>query len=582
VFLLIRGLQITLLPSEKGGAVLRVGKPFGNCFVIIVFLMLPITAAQAQVPVICDAITVEIRRALDVLGKEDPPLYYLGCGITEKEEVQVSASFGALVRNTHSRSRVLDVDARCGNYVRDNTHPLPGHRGNPFKMPIRVPLGKDPVPIRMVLWRAIGKSYRDASERYAQVKALDVTKAALRDKSDDFSKAKTEKYFEDRKALKVDRDSWAEKVKSYTLPLRKYPTIYKGSASFKAIAVTRAFAASEGSQLRYSQVGYYLRLDVVTRSEDGLDLPVYESFFAWDINDLPNDGMIIARMNELAETAEKLRTAPMVEPFVGPAILEGSAAAVFMHEVLGHRLEGHRQKDEKESQTFRAMVGERIMPEFMTIIFNPGMKAYKNNPLSGHYTYDEQGVHGQKVVAVEQGILKEFLMCRTPIENYPNSNGHGRAQAGKIAVSRQSNLVIETSLPVPVDDLRKHLIRECIKQKKPYGLLFSRVQGGFTTSGRITPNAFNVMPLVVYRVYTDGRPDELVKGVDIIGTPITSLTKIIEAGDDLAVFNGFCGAESGSVPVGAASPSLLLSEIEVQKKNLSRARPPLLPPPDHP
>lgn len=560
---------------------MRVCKSFGNCIVIMAVLSLPITAAPAEVPAVCDAISVEIKRAIDVLGKEDPPLYYLGCGITDKEEVQVSASFGALVRNTHSRSRILDVDARCGNYARDNTHPLPGHRWNRFKMPTRVPLGDDPVPIRMVLWRVIEKNYRDASERYAQVKALDVTTAALRDKSDDFSKAKTEKYFEDRKSLKVDRNSWIEKVKKYTLPLRKYPAIYKGSASFKAVAVTRAFANSEGSQLHYNQVGYYLMLDVATRSEDGLDLPVYESFFAWDINDLPGDGVIIARMNELAETAEKLRTAPMVEPFVGPAILEGSAAAVFMHEVLGHRLEGHRQKDEKQSQTFRAMVGEKIMPEFLTIVFDPGIKTYKEFPLSGHYKYDEQGVHGQKVVAVEQGILKEFLMSRTPIENYPNSNGHGRAQAGKLTVSRQSNLVIETSLPVPVDDLRKHLIRECIKQKKPYGLLFSRVRGGFTTTGRITPNAFNVMPLVVYRVYADGRPDELVKGVDIIGTPITSLTKIIEAGDDVAVFNGLCGAESGSVPVGAASPSLLLSEIEVQKKNLSRARPPLLPPPDH-
>jgi len=573
--------QITLSPSEKGATVLRVCKSFRNLIVVFLGLLLSVNAARAESPAVCDAISVEIRRAVDVLGKEAPPLYYLGCGITDKEEVWVSASFGALVRNTHSRSRILDVDARCGDYARDNTHPLPGHGWNSFKMPIRVPLGKDPLPIRMVLWRVIEKSYREASERYAQVKALDLTKAALRDKSDDFSKAKMEKYFEDHKSIKVDRNAWAEKVKNYTMPLRKYPAIYKGSASFKAIAVARAFVTSEGSQLYYSQVGYYVMLEVATRSEDGLDLPVYESFFAWDINGLPDDRVILTRMNELAETAVKLRTAPMVEPFVGPAILEGSAAAVFMHEVLGHRLEGHRQKDEKESQTFRAMVGEKIMPEFMTIVFNPGMKAYKNNPLSGHYRYDEQGVQGQKVVAVEQGILKEFLMSRTPIENYPNSNGHGRAQAGKLAVSRQSNLIIETSHPVPVDDLRKHLIRECIKQKKPYGLLFSRVRGGFTTTGRITPNAFNVMPLIVYRVYTDGRPDELVKGVDIIGTPITSLTKIIEAGDDVAVVNGLCGAESGFVPVGAASPSLLLSEIEVQKKNLSRARPPLLPPPDH-
>lgn len=570
-----------LSPSGIRRIVLPGPKYFRYIIAILGLFFLLAQVVQAEMPKLYDAIGVEITRAIDVLGKEDPPLYYLGCGITDKEVLQVSASFGALVKNNHSRSRILDVDARCGDYARDNTHPLPGHRWNHFSLPIRVPLGKDPVPIRMALWRAIEKGYRDASERYAQVKAFDITKAALRDKSNDFSKAKTEKYFEERKSFEVDRDSWIGKVKSYTLPLRKYPNIYRGSASFRAIAVTRTFANSEGSQLQSSRVGYYLMLDVATRSEDGLDLPLYESFFVWDINELPDDRIIIAKMNKLAETAEKLRTAPMVEPFVGPAILEGSAAAVFMHEVLGHRLEGHRQKDEKESQTFRAMVGQKVMPEFLTIVFDPGIKTYKKFPLAGYYKFDEQGVPGQKVVAVEKGILKKFLMSRTPIENFPNSNGHGRAQAGKLAVSRQSNLVIETSIPIPVDDLRKHLIRECIKQKKPYGLLFSQVRGGFTMTGRVTPNAFNVMPLVVYRVYTDGRPDELVRGVDIIGTPITSLTKIIEAGDDVAVFNGLCGAESGRVPVGAASPSLLLSEIEVQKKGISRARPPVLPPPDH-
>jgi TldD protein len=264
---------------------------------------------------------------------------------------------------------------------------------------------------------------------------------------------------------------------------------------------------------------------------------------------------------------------------VGPAILEGNAAAVFMHEVLGHRLEGHRQKDEKEGQTFRAMVGEKIMPDFLNVIFDPGIKRYKGFPLAGHYKYDEQGVPGQKVVAIEQGILKSFLMSRTPIEDFPTSNGHARAQVGMLPISRQSNLIVETSNPLPASDLRKNLIKECIKQNKPYGLLFKRVEGGFTMTGRTTPNAFNVMPLEVYKVYANGEPDELVRGVDIIGTPITALTKIINAGEEISIFNGFCGAESGMVPVGAASPSLLIGEIEIQKKEISQASLPVLQPP---
>ena len=49
--------------------------------------------------------------------------------------------------------------------------------------------------------------------------------------------------------------------------------------------------------------------------------------------------------------------------------------------------------------------------------------------------------------------------------------------------------------------------------------------------------------------------------------------------DRMAVFNGICGAESGNVPVSAIAPSLLVSEIEVQRKDSSRDRPPYLPPP---
>ena len=69
------------------------------------------------------------------------------------------------------------------------------------------------------------------------------------------------------------------------------------------------------------------------------------------------------------------------------------------------------------------------------------------------------------------------------------------------------------------------------------------------------------------------------RGVDLIGTPLTSFSKIVAAGDTTEVFNGFCGAESGYVPVAAVSPAILTTQIEVQKKAKSLERPPILPPP---
>ncbi len=183
------------------------------------------------------------------------------------------------------------------------------------------------------------------------------------------------------------------------------------------------------------------------------------------------------------------------------------------------------------------------------------------------------------MVSIDKGVLKGFLMSRSPIENFPLSNGHARAQPGRKPVSRQSNLIVESDKMLSETQLRQMLIEECKKQNRDFGLIFTEIAGGFTQTGRTSPNAFNVTPLVVYRVFTDGREDEIVRGVDLIGTPLTTFGKIIATGSQMEAFNGMCGAESGSVPVSAVSPSILVSEIEVQKKEKSQEKPPILPAP---
>ena len=185
------------------------------------------------------------------------------------------------------------------------------------------------------------------------------------------------------------------------------------------------------------------------------------------------------------------------------------------------------------------------------------------------------------MAVIENGIFKKFLMSRTPIEGFPNSNGHGRKQPGFAPVARQSNLIVEVAQSVSREELKKMLIEQVGKENKPFGLFFEDIQGGFTLTGRMIPNAFNVLPIMVYRIYPGGR-EELVRGVDLIGTPLTAFSKITAADDRVEVFNGICGAESGGVPVAAASPGVFISQIEVQKKEKSQERPPILPAPfDH-
>ena len=247
--------------------------------------------------------------------------------------------------------------------------------------------------------------------------------------------------------------------------------------------------------------------------------------------------------------------------------------------LFGHRVEGHRQKDAAEGQTFAKSIGTPVLPEFLSVVFDPTVDSYSGTDLLGWYRYDDEGVKAQRVPLVESGIMKTFLMSRSPVRGVSHSNGHGRRQPGREIVARQSNLIVESTNRVSEDRLREMLVEELKRQNKEFGYYFEHVTGGYTQTGRRGIQAFKVIPLVVWRVYADGRPDERVRGADIVGTPLASFAKIVATSDEAGIFNGYCGAESGSVPVSAISPALLVSELEVQKKESSQDRPPLLPKP---
>jgi predicted Zn-dependent protease len=312
-----------------------------------------------------------------------------------------------------------------------------------------------------------------------------------------------------------------------------------------------------------------------------MDINRYANFDWLDPKDAPSDKIVFDRIQVMIHETEALDKAPLVDPYAGPALLTGRAAAVFFHEVFGHRAEGFRQKDINEGQTFTSKVGEQILPSFISIKDDPTEAALGGQMLLGNYAFDDEGVPSESVQLVDHGVLKTFLMSRSPLVTIPISNGHGRRQLGFVPVARQGNLIVSSSHTVTNDQLRQQLIALVKQQGKPFGLLIDDIAGGFTFTGRQQPQAFQVLPLVVYKVFPDGRPDQLVRGVDIVGTPLVSLTKIVATGDTPDIFNGYCGAESGSVPVSAVAPAILISEMEVQKKETSTDKPPILPPPAH-
>jgi predicted Zn-dependent protease len=538
--------------------------------------------AQAKRSPLLAAQQAELERSMKALSAQDPPAYYMGYTVTETQRVDVSGSNGALLNSSDTRNRWLEVSVRTGSYSLDNTHKV-GERQTQSGGPgVAVPLDDDPEVLRRAIWLETDRQYRAAEEALIKIKTgKEVKVETAEGRAPDFSREQPQTSIGPQVSIAVDRTPWEARVRAYTKAFRESAAIINSIVTFSAQAQNVFQVTSEGTQLQFGQIRYRLELFIQGKAPDGMDIDRYYNFDWVDGKDAPDDKAVYAAETSMRKELEGLVAAPINDPTVGPALLTGRAAAVFFHEVFGHRAEGHRQKDVTEGQTFSKKVGEQILPEFLSITDDTTMKKLGAQDLLGYYQFDDEGVPAQRVTLVDRGVLKSFEMSRSPLADFPHSNGHGRRQLGATPVSRQGNLIVQSSKTVTNAQLRAKLIELIKAQGKPFGLLIDDIAGGFTFTGRGQPQAFQVLPLVVYKVFPDGRPDELVRGVDIVGTPLAALTKIVATGDTTEVFNGYCGAESGSVPVSAASPAILTSELEVQKKESSTDRPPILPPPAH-
>lgn len=537
---------------------------------------------QAKPSPLIATMRAELDRSFPALREQDPPAYYLRYTITDTQRADVSGSNGALLSSNEIRNRWLEVSVRTGSYDLDDTHKVGDRQGPGGDPGTEVPVDNDPEVLRRALWLETDKQYQASAQAFIKVKtSKEVNVDTAEGRAPDFSREQPHVSFGPEVSFTLDRKPWEEKVRKYTAYFRESPAIINSIVTFTAQAQNAYQVTSEGTQLQFGQIRYRLEIFIQGKAPDGMDIDRYYNFDWVDAKDVPSDKDVFAAEATLRGELEGLVKAPINDPTVGPALLTGRAAAVFFHEVFGHRAEGHRQKDINEGQTFAKKVGQPILPDFLSIVDDTTMRKLGSEDLLGYYQFDDEGIPAQRVVLVDHGVLKNFEMSRSPLVGFAHSNGHGRRQLGATPVSRQGNLIVESSKTMTDAQLRTKLVELVKADGKQFGLLIDDIAGGFTFTGRGQPQAFQVQPLVVYKVFADGRPDELVRGVDIVGTPLAALTKIVATGNKTEVFNGYCGAESGSVPVAAASPAILISELEVQKKETSTDRPPILPPPAH-
>jgi predicted Zn-dependent protease len=564
--------------------------------VLVALPLLAVAAKETPPPVdgrarLADALAAEAARATKELrlGDEGPP-FFVGLQVKEFDTREVVARFGAVVDSAQRRRRSLLADVRVGSYELDSTadpdalgFDFDADAGDGWEPDDDLPLDDDPKALRRATWLVVDDKYKRALAAYLKKRGRQVYRPDEADRAPSFSRAPPVSYAEPPKAFPFDAAAWAAELRRASAALLAQPGLFDSEARVQAEKIVRVFVSSEGSRVVTEQRLYVLRVRAFARAPDGMLLENGRDLYAESESSLPRGAALDREVAQLAEELTALRAAPLADPFTGPALLSPQAAGVLFHEAVGHRLEGERQDDENEGRTFRGQVGQRVLPPFVTIVDDPTRAFFEVAgqpvPLNGFYRYDEQGVAAEPVTLVEDGVLRGYLMGRRPVKGFSRSNGHGRSAGNRMPVARMANLVVLPKAPVPEAELKRRLVEEARRQGKPYGLYVKDVKGGNTNTSGAGYQAFKGMTRLVYRVRASDGAEELVRGVELVGTPLSTVNRIVAMGDRPGVFNGFCGAESGYVPVSTVSPAVLVGEFELQRTRKSLGRPPLLPPP---
>lgn len=520
----------------------------------------------------------EINNHYTSLLKQENPPYFISYRLADRQTFVVGASFGSLVVDEKNRDRSLSAEVRIGSYEFDNTHPLnemmPGFMGRSVTT---LPVEDSLFPISKAIRECTDDGYKSALESYEEVLRA---KDTLKIKCDDFSKQEKTIYFEPSGKTNIPDAGWKDCLKRITAEFNKESYIMEARAMLTTSSIRNYYINTEGTSIVQNSNITDLSIAIIFNCNDGNMAPYIKTYQVRTLDQLPSEKEIMENIATIKLLIQKLRLAPMAESYSGPSILSAKASGVFFHEIFGHRVEGHRLRLGSDSHTFKNQLGEKILPDDMSITYDPSVAMHKGTPLFGYYRYDDEGVAGQKVEVVKNGKFQHYLMSRQPVDGIPASNGHGRGELGFPPVSRQSNLFVSSRSYIPEDEMHEKLRKMCKKQKKEYGYYFDEVIGGFTNVDRMSANAFNIIPIVVYRVYADNRPDELVRGVTLIGTPLTMFSEIEACGGEQAVFNGYCGAESGPVPTSTIAPSLLVNKIETQRQYEIKGEQPQIVSPD--
>jgi len=515
-----------------------------------------------------DALTEECRRTVRHLRAPGyPRLYYLSYLLRDMHTTQIWGRLGNINHVSDQDFRNLYCDCRVGSYrydqvseggLEDNDSDTETYED------MEMPVGNDTDALKYHVWKLTDGKYREAVKHYLRKKSQHITFLDPNGDLPSFRRGRPLRDSTHHAMRPVDLDSWKDFVVRSSRVVKSYPQVKNSWVEVRVRDVTRIFVNSEGSQVLDQQRICELACSLWLLTSRGEGIRSRIVHVTPDPRDLPDLRTFNREIRGRINLMDHMGRAPTLKSYAGPVLLAPQPAGVLFHEVLGHRLEGSRLLSSREGQTFKRDVGKPILPDFLSLEDDPTERVSCGVKTVGSYRYDDEGSPAQRARLADHGKLVGFLSGRAPVTRKKLlPNGHARNEYHERPVTRMGHLKVTVDGGVSHGELRRLFVEEIRRQKVPYGVMILDAEGGETATEAYDFQAFMGAVALAAQVFPDGR-QQLIRNVNFVGTPLSALRTVIAAGDTPACENGFCGAESGMVPVSTTCPAVLLSNLELQ------------------
>jgi TldD protein len=549
----------------------------------------------------------ELERSRQLhLANLDAP-YFIEYRVEDTISHSIGASLGALIASDENAYRIPTVKVRVGNYSFDNTNHIfsDAYSGGRYDAG-NMSLENDYIGFRQVLWLATDRAYKTAEEAIAR-KRSSLKNISLPEQLPDFSKAPPVVAVLSNVKKPVSPTIWRSRIVNLSGAFSKYPRVFSSGIEMHISQSTNYVLNSEGSVLRTPEDLVYIRVRASGLAPDGAEVRDADVLQAFDVDGLPSEDELRRKVTEVAERVTALSGAPRGDAYDGPVLFEARAAAQLFGQLLGDNLKVTRKPISDPGRNaphvateLESRVGSRILPEWMDVVDDSTQTEFQGHTLFGHYQYDMDGVAPKPLALVEKGVLKTFLLTRTPaLKGFESSNGHARMPGGYGSRAPGfGNLFIRASETTPSAGMKQKLIDLCRERNKPYGILVREMD--FPSSGSVaelrrmaasTPQSGGntrpvTLPLLVYRIYPDGK-EELVRNVRFRSLSTRSFRDILAASDENYVFDfidsnapfALMGAGSFIASSSVIAPAVLFDELEIEPIQEEIPKPPIVPPP---